>query len=87
MAYADELQAVSVDEALIDVTGHVAARAALPQETAVGEKGEERDPAVELAEKIRDDVRKVTDGCEGKPVSSSIRKWLKAELSEHRYCS
>ncbi|OWZ60274.1 DNA repair protein REV1 [Cryptococcus neoformans c45] len=64
MAYADELQAVSVDEALIDVTGHVAARAALPQETAVGEKGEERDPAVELAEKIRDDVRKVTDGCE-----------------------
>lgn len=67
MAYADELQAVSVDEALIDVTSHVAARAALPQDAAIGEKGKERDPAVELAEKIRDDVREVTKGCEGKP--------------------
>lgn len=66
MAYADELQAVSVDEALIDVTSHVAARAALPQDAAIGEKGKERDPAVELAEKIRDDVREVTQGCEGK---------------------
>ncbi|KIR55797.1 DNA repair protein REV1 [Cryptococcus gattii Ru294] len=64
MAYADELQAVSVDEALIDVTSHVAARAALPQDAAIGEKGKERDPAVELAEKIRDDVREVTEGCE-----------------------
>lgn len=67
MAYADELQAVSVDEALIDVTSHVAARAALPQDAAIGKKGKERDPAVELAEKIRDDVREVTEGCEGKP--------------------
>ncbi|WVQ82365.1 hypothetical protein IAT38_004493 [Cryptococcus sp. DSM 104549] len=70
MGYADDLQAVSVDEALIDVTAQVAARAALPEET--GDQGAEgadgamkkRDPAVELAEKIRDDVRKVTDGCE-----------------------
>ncbi|WVQ72585.1 hypothetical protein IAR50_002143 [Cryptococcus sp. DSM 104548] len=64
MGYADELQAVSVDEALIDVTSQVAARAALPPEAGITVEGKERDPAVELAEKIRQDVRQVTDGCE-----------------------
>jgi DNA repair protein REV1 len=69
MGYADELQAVSVDEALIDVTSAVAARANAPEEatdeSAVRISGD-RDPAVELAEKIRDDVRGLTAGCEGK---------------------
>ncbi|WVF71459.1 hypothetical protein IAT40_006263 [Kwoniella sp. CBS 6097] len=118
MGYADELQAVSVDEALIDVTSAVSARALAPEEASeedrarVGagyhhhnpgstdhdgdedgaemgtmdmellEQGQarldqdrnqglrsscirrQRDPAIEIAEKIRDDVRKVTDGCE-----------------------
>ncbi|ORY33993.1 hypothetical protein BCR39DRAFT_518059 [Naematelia encephala] len=71
MGYADELQAVSVDEALIDVTSAVAARALAPEE-AEDEAGEDeaggvqkaRDPAVEIAEKIRDDVRGLTQGCE-----------------------
>lgn len=77
MGYADELQAVSVDEALIDATGAVAARASAPEEA---EKVLElpdldadqpnegpkrvRDPAVEVAEQIRDEVRRET-GCEG----------------------
>lgn len=69
MGYADELQAVSVDEALIDVTGAVAARAAAPEEAVVGEVSKIRDPAVEIAEKIRDEVRALTQGCEGRPTS------------------
>ncbi|OCF36874.1 hypothetical protein I316_01471 [Kwoniella heveanensis BCC8398] len=56
MGYADELQAVSVDEALIDVTS-----AGLAD---LRSKRRRRDPAIEIAEKIRHDVRKVTDGCE-----------------------
>ncbi|WVQ99404.1 hypothetical protein IAU59_006537 [Kwoniella sp. CBS 9459] len=100
MGYADELQAVSVDEALIDVTSAVSARALAPEEATgedrayyhnpesadldedgvdagTGELLEQsqsrqdlrsrcrrRDPAIEIAEKIRDDVRNVTDGCE-----------------------
>lgn len=90
MGYADELQAVSVDEALIDVTSAVAAREAAPEEAEEEEvardevgrvedaeehlEGEERiedrpppkirDAAVEIAQKIRDDIRKET-GCEG----------------------
>lgn len=70
MGYADELQAVSVDEALIDVTTAVAARAAAPEEAEDAEKEDgdakkSRDPAVEIAEKIRDEVRGLTEGCEG----------------------
>ncbi|KAI9639788.1 uncharacterized protein MKK02DRAFT_18867 [Dioszegia hungarica] len=68
MGYADELQAVSVDEALIDATSAVAAREAAPEEA--DEDGAEkripkrpRDAAVEIAQKIRDDIRKET-GCE-----------------------
>lgn len=72
MGYADELQAVSVDEALIDVSSAVTARALAPEEAADdSEEGVERsekprDAAVEIAEMIRDDVRKLTEGCEGK---------------------
>lgn len=67
MGYADELQAVSVDEALIDVTSAVAARASAPEEALYREEASDkpRDPAVEIAEKIRDEVRALTEGCEG----------------------
>jgi DNA repair protein REV1 len=71
MGYADELQAVSVDEALIDVTSAVRAREMAPEEHVdVEHNGSDaktsrrRDVAVELANMIRDDVRKLTD-CEG----------------------
>lgn len=68
MAYADELQAVSVDEALIDATSRVQALASAPMEFTADENGgegeREKDWAKLLAEKIRDDVRKATK-CEG----------------------
>ncbi|WWC89310.1 uncharacterized protein L201_004231 [Kwoniella dendrophila CBS 6074] len=91
MGYADDLQAVSVDEALIDVTSAVNARAMAPEEAidesehvsgVIDDRFDNdnpllsanrlnnrqikrvRDPAVEVAEKIRDEVRKLTDGCE-----------------------
>nr|XP_018263083.1 uncharacterized protein I303_04574 [Kwoniella dejecticola CBS 10117]OBR85241.1 hypothetical protein I303_04574 [Kwoniella dejecticola CBS 10117] len=60
MGYADDLQAVSVDEALIDVTSAVNAKAMAPE----GASRRPRDPAIEVAEQIRDEVRKLTDGCE-----------------------
>ncbi|WWD02976.1 hypothetical protein V865_001019 [Kwoniella europaea PYCC6329] len=70
-----ELQAVSVDEALIDVTSAVTARAMAPEEALTNDQvdtskenaittNKARDPALEVAEKIRDEVRKLTDGCE-----------------------
>jgi DNA repair protein REV1 len=67
MGYADELQAVSVDEALIDVTSAVRAKEMAPEEHTDIEPGQapkSRDVALELAEMIRNDVRKLTD-CEG----------------------
>jgi len=69
MGYADELQAVSVDEALIDVTTAVRARELAPEEhtdidTMDQVPPKARDAALELAEMIRNDVRKLTD-CEG----------------------
>jgi hypothetical protein len=74
MGYADELQAVSVDEALIDVTSAVMARASVPEEAPSVEQdgaASVRDPAIEVAEKIRDEVRGLTQGCEGE----SLRHW------------
>ena len=63
MAHADDLQAVSVDEALIDVTSSVARiRAELAQR--VDHVDDDSDPAKDFAESIRAQVRKVT-GCEG----------------------
>jgi len=57
MCHADDLQAVSVDEALIDVTTTVnQLRTQAPQDSS--------DPAQDLAEKIRAEVRKSTT-CEG----------------------
>lgn len=61
VAYADELQAVSVDEALLDVSSRVRAIADSPPAL---EDGEEVDPARALAERIRRDVRAATR-CEG----------------------
>lgn len=101
MGYADELQAVSVDEALVDATSAVAARANAPEEAEhetyynanLAEEEREdrddagpdterdlalppkkRDPAVEIAEKIRDEVRRDT-GCEGMPSSPSYPRF------------
>ncbi|TXT10566.1 hypothetical protein VHUM_02071 [Vanrija humicola] len=59
LGYADELEAVSVDEALLEVTGAVTARALAPEEAGVRSP----DPAIQLADKIRDDIRAET-GCE-----------------------
>ncbi|EJF62757.1 DNA repair protein [Dichomitus squalens LYAD-421 SS1] len=62
MAHADDLQAVSVDEALIDVTSSVTRiRAELAQRPDRMDDGS--DPAKDFAESIRAQVRKVT-GCE-----------------------
>ncbi|KAH9890493.1 DNA repair protein [Cubamyces lactineus] len=62
MAHADDLQAVSVDEALIDVTSSVARiRAELAERLEVAD--ESVDAAKDFAESIRAQVRKVT-GCE-----------------------
>lgn len=86
MGYADDLQAVSVDEALIDVTGAVAARELVPEEAEERvddgeghdqERRKPRDYAVEVAEKIRDDVRAET-GCEGR------FERCQADISLHR---
>ncbi|KAI9069486.1 DNA repair protein [Trametes sanguinea] len=62
MAHADDLQAVSVDEALIDVTSSVARIRAELAERTDGVQ-EDADPAQDFAEAIRAQVRKVT-GCE-----------------------
>lgn len=63
MAHADDLQAVSVDEALIDVTSSVR-RINTEIENSQDSNSESTDPAKDLAEAIRDQVRKAT-GCEG----------------------
>ncbi|KAI0696583.1 DNA repair protein [Cerioporus squamosus] len=62
MAHADDLQAVSVDEALVDVTSSVA-RIRTELAGREGSTGEPSDPAKDFAESIRAQVKKVT-GCE-----------------------
>lgn len=62
ISFADDLQAVSVDEALIEVTNAVRARAEV-LETQLGDD-HDKDPAKEVAESIRDAIRDAT-GCEG----------------------
>jgi DNA repair protein REV1 len=64
MSCADDLQAVSVDEALIDVTSKVAQMKVVP--TGVGDfnDGTSADIAKELAESMRAQIKAVT-GCEG----------------------
>lgn len=64
MGHADDLQAVSVDEALIEVTSVVTQlRLRASQESAI-------DPAKDFAETIRSQVRKAT-GCEGTLLENS----------------
>lgn len=63
MSYADEVQAVSIDEALIDVTQRVAELEQAPPE--LNERSDvAQDFAKLLAEDIRADMREATD-CEG----------------------
>jgi DNA repair protein REV1 len=59
MGHADDLQAVSVDEALIEVTSSIKAA----KETS----DSERDYAQDLAELIRAQVKQATD-CDGTPI-------------------
>lgn len=63
MAHADDLQAVSVDEALIDVTNSVR-RIESDISSSQHLSDEPSDPAKDFAEAIRAQVRKAT-GCEG----------------------
>jgi len=64
MSHADDLQAVSVDEALIDVTSSVAQSKVVP--TCVDDEDDCTSPdiAKELAEDMRAQI-KATTGCEG----------------------
>ena len=64
MSYADDLQAVSVDEALIDVTSTVAQMKVAPVGVDDDNDGTSTDIAKELAESMRAQI-KVTTGCEG----------------------
>lgn len=59
VAYSDKIQAVSIDEALLDVSSRVMRL----QSTAAEKEGAETDWAKVVAETIRDDVRAAT-GCE-----------------------
>lgn len=59
VAYSDKIQAVSIDEALLDVSSRVMRL----QSTAAEKEGAETDWAKAVAETIRDDVRAAT-GCE-----------------------
>ncbi|KAI0689819.1 hypothetical protein BC835DRAFT_1548803 [Cytidiella melzeri] len=66
MAHADDLQAVSVDEALIDVTSSVrriTTQISLSQEKARDDAAVDDDPAKNFAEAIRAQVKSAT-GCE-----------------------
>ena len=69
MSHADDLQAVSVDEALIDVTSTVT-----QLRSHVGLEGSPHDPAKDFAETIRAEIRKATS-CESKlpPIAAKYR--------------
>jgi len=63
MSYADDLQAVSIDEALIDVTSTVAQSKVVPTGA-----DDEDDCATDIAKELAEDMRaqiKATTGCEG----------------------
>ena len=64
MSHADDLQAVSVDEALIEVTSSVR-RINAEISRSQDSSGVPIDPAKEFAEAIRAQVKKAT-GCEGR---------------------
>lgn len=70
MSYADEVQAVSIDEALVDVTQRVLELEQAPPE--LNEQSDSvRDYSKLLAEDIRADMREATD-CEGEQHSFGI---------------
>jgi DNA repair protein REV1 len=74
MSYADDLQAVSVDEALIEVTSRVqAAEAAAAEDEDV--LSQQQNQALALAEVIRTRVRHAT-GCVGMVPLSHFRASL-----------
>jgi DNA repair protein REV1 len=75
MSYADDLQAVSVDEALIDVTSTVA------QSKVVSTGADDEDDCVsaDIAKELAEDMRaqiKATTGCEGTVCVVSDHKTL-----------
>lgn len=73
MAHADDLQAVSVDEALIDVTSTVSRLRAI-----AAKAHSLHDPAKDFAEVIRTKVREAT-ACEGMTSSSMYQLDLTRE--------
>jgi DNA repair protein REV1 len=73
MSYADDLQAVSVDEALIDVTSTVARMKVVPTDVDDDNDGTSTDIAKELADSMRTQIKDTT-GCEGTVCVSSDRK-------------
>jgi DNA repair protein REV1 len=85
MSHADDLQAVSVDEALIDVTTAVeqirAGVADQPTESSI-------DPTKELAEIIRAEVKKATS-CEGTifSIPPAIGTHTHLYHSQYWYCT
>jgi DNA repair protein REV1 len=64
MSHADDLQAVSVDEALIDVTSTVAQMTVVPASVDDDDDGISPDITKELAETMRTQIKAAT-GCEG----------------------
>lgn len=66
MAHADDLQAVSVDEALIDVTTSVKRIKTYISQSNSDQEHLTMDPAKAFADAIRSQVRKATN-CEGSP--------------------
>ena len=67
MTHADELEAVSVDEALLDVTSSTAQFAAVHPDAT--------DPAKEFADAIRTEVKEAT-GCECKLYLQYVKRSL-----------
>jgi DNA repair protein REV1 len=81
MSCADDLQAVSVDEALIDVTSTVAQMKVVPTVDDFND-GTSTDIAKELAETIRAQIKAIT-GCEGAVFSSNLIANTDNVFSEH----
>lgn len=77
MRHAEDLQAVSVDEALIDVSSAVARLMSASRFSA-------DDFAVTLAQTIRDQVKQAT-GCEGIHIVSCDKLSADRPCSQHRY--
>ena len=71
MAHADDLQAVSVDEALIDVTSSVRRIKVYTSQKGDTDTPESSDLVKDFADAIRAQVRKATN-CEGKATFPTI---------------